>query len=52
MVETRELDLGGRALTVQVGKVAKQAGGAVTLRVGDTIVLTYMEAVAVSVSRQ
>src|SRR5438034_11573105 len=39
MVETRELDLGGRALAVQVGKLAKQAGGAVTLRVGDTIVL-------------
>ncbi len=39
MVETRELDLGGRALEVQVGKVAKQAGGAVTLRVGDTVVL-------------
>jgi polyribonucleotide nucleotidyltransferase len=39
MVETRELDLGGRALEVQVGKLAKQAGGAVTLRVGDTVVL-------------
>jgi polyribonucleotide nucleotidyltransferase len=39
MVETRELDLGGRAFEVQVGKVAKQAGGAVTLRVGDTIVM-------------
>jgi len=39
MVESRELDLGGRALAVQVGKLAKQAGGAVTLRVGDTIVL-------------
>src|SRR5713101_808811 len=39
MVETRELDLGGRAFEVQVGKLAKQAGGAVTLRVGDTIVL-------------
>src|SRR5947208_15332726 len=39
MVETRELDLGGRALAVQVGKMAKQAGGSVTLRVGDTVVL-------------
>ena len=39
MVETRELDLGGRTLEVQVGKLAKQAGGAVTLRTGDTIVL-------------
>jgi polyribonucleotide nucleotidyltransferase len=39
MVETRELELGGRSLEVQVGKVAKQAGGAVTLRIGDTIVL-------------
>jgi polyribonucleotide nucleotidyltransferase len=39
MVETRELELGGRTLEVQVGKMAKQAGGSVTLRVGDTVVL-------------
>jgi polyribonucleotide nucleotidyltransferase len=39
MVETRELELGDHKLEVQIGKVAKQAGGAVTLKVGDTVVL-------------
>jgi polyribonucleotide nucleotidyltransferase len=39
MVETRELELGGRTLEVQVGRIAKQAGGAVTLKVGDTVVM-------------
>src|SRR5215210_1465906 len=39
MVETRELELGDHRLEVQVGKVAKQAGGAVTLKVGDTVVM-------------
>jgi polyribonucleotide nucleotidyltransferase len=39
MVETRELELGDHRLEVQIGKVAKQAGGSVTLKVGDTVVL-------------
>ena len=34
-----ETTLGGKKLTVETGKLAKQAGGAVTVRLGDTIVL-------------
>jgi len=33
------LDVAGRELTVETGKLAKQAGGAVTVRYGDTQVL-------------
>ena len=32
-------DLGGRNLTLETGKIAKQANGAVTARYGDTVVL-------------
>ncbi len=38
-VHTLTTDFGGRPLTIETGKLAKQAGGAVTLRYGDTIVL-------------
>ncbi|MGB6200534.1 MAG: polyribonucleotide nucleotidyltransferase [Candidatus Acidiferrales bacterium] len=33
------LDLGGRSLTLETGKIAKQANGAVVARYGDTVVL-------------
>jgi polyribonucleotide nucleotidyltransferase len=33
------VDVGGRALILETGKIAKQANGAVTARYGDTIVL-------------
>jgi polyribonucleotide nucleotidyltransferase len=33
------IDVGGRALVLETGKIAKQANGAVTARYGDTIVL-------------
>ena len=33
------LDLGGRNLILETGKIAKQANGAVTARYGDTVVL-------------
>src|SRR5215475_11162529 len=33
------IDLGGRPLILETGKIAKQANGAVTARYGDTIVL-------------
>lgn len=33
------LDVAGRSLTVETGKLAKQAGGAVTVRYGDTQIL-------------
>lgn len=39
MKQTVETQLGGRTLTLETGYLAKQAGGAVTVRAGDTIVL-------------
>ncbi len=39
MITTRSIEFGGRTLTIEVGKVAKQADGAVTVRYGDTVVL-------------
>jgi polyribonucleotide nucleotidyltransferase len=37
-------DVGGQPLTIRSGKVAKQAGGAVTVQYGDTIVLVTVVA--------
>ena len=39
METTFKAELGGRTLTIQTGKVAKQASGAVVVQYGDTIVL-------------
>jgi len=39
MVYKVELEVGGRTLTIETGKVAKQADGAVTVRYGDTMIL-------------
>ncbi len=39
MVHTVEIDLGGRKLTLETGKIAKQANGAVVVRQGDSMVL-------------
>jgi len=39
MVYKVELEGGGRTLTIESGKVAKQADGAVTVRYGDTMIL-------------
>src|ERR1700758_4825573 len=36
---TRELALGGKTLTFETGKLAKQAGGAVIIRYGDSVVI-------------
>ena len=36
----KELSIGGRALTLETGRVAKQAGGAVLVSYGDTVVLS------------
>ncbi len=36
---TRTISVGGRDLILETGKIARQAGGAVTLRSGDTILL-------------
>lgn len=35
----RELNVGGRSVIVETGRLAKQAGGAVYVRYGDTVVL-------------
>jgi polyribonucleotide nucleotidyltransferase len=39
MIHKVEATIGGRALTIETGRVAEQAGGAVLLRYGDTVVL-------------
>ena len=39
MIEQVELDLDGRTLRIETGRVAKQADGAVLVSMGDTIVL-------------
>jgi len=39
MIHNVELELGGRTLTIETGKVAKQADGAVTVRYGDSMIL-------------
>ena len=38
-IHTVETEIGGRTITFETGKLAKQASGAVTVRCGDTIVL-------------
>jgi polyribonucleotide nucleotidyltransferase len=39
MVHTFEVDLNGRKITLETGKMAKQANGAVVVRSGDSVVL-------------
>src|SRR3989442_4973990 len=39
MLHKVEVDLGGRKLTIESGKMAKQANGAVVVRSGDAVVL-------------
>jgi polyribonucleotide nucleotidyltransferase len=39
MVHKVEIELGGRTLTLETGRMAKQANGAVVVRTGDTVVL-------------
>ena len=39
MHHTVEIDLGGRIITLETGKMAKQANGAVVVRSGDSVVL-------------
>jgi len=36
---TKSINIGGRELTIECGRVARQADGAVTVRYGDTVVL-------------
>ncbi len=39
MLQTVEIDLDGQTITLETGRVAKQANGAVLVRSGDTVVL-------------
>ncbi len=39
MIHKASMTIGGRELTIETGKLAKQAHGSVTVRYGDTIVL-------------
>ncbi|MRR09289.1 polyribonucleotide nucleotidyltransferase, partial [bacterium] len=39
MAITKQLELNGRTLTIETGRMAKQADGSVTVRYGDTMVL-------------
>jgi polyribonucleotide nucleotidyltransferase len=39
MVTKESIEIGGRTLTIETGKMAKQADGAVLVRYGDTVVL-------------
>ncbi|MDR3563568.1 MAG: polyribonucleotide nucleotidyltransferase [Negativicutes bacterium] len=45
-MQSFEIQLGGRTLTVETGKMAKQAGGAVLVRYGDTAVVVAATASA------
>ncbi len=44
MVITKEIEIGGRILSIETGKLAKQADGAVMVRYGDTMVLATVVA--------
>jgi len=44
--QTFEIDLEGRKLTIETGKIAKQAGGSVVVRWGDSVVLVTATAAA------
>ena len=39
MLKSFECEVGGRALSIDTGKLAGQASGAVTVRYGDTVIL-------------
>lgn len=46
MPDKFELELGGRSLSIETGELAKQAGGAILVRYGDTTVLVTATASA------
>ena len=39
MIHTTSREIAGRKLTIETGKLANQAGGSVTVRYGDSIIL-------------
>ena len=38
-IQKFEVDFGDKKLTIETGKIAKQAGGSVVVRMGDSVVL-------------
>ncbi len=44
MVKKVETQLGGKTLTIETGRIAKQAEGSVTVRYGDSLVLVTAQA--------
>ncbi|MBL6661141.1 MAG: polyribonucleotide nucleotidyltransferase, partial [Crocinitomicaceae bacterium] len=41
---TKTIDVGGKKISIETGKLAKQADGAVVLRMGDTMILATVVA--------
>ncbi len=39
MIHKKEVAIGGSTLSIEMGKIAKQANGAAVVRMGDTVVL-------------
>jgi polyribonucleotide nucleotidyltransferase len=52
MAHTTQIDLGGRLLTLETGRVARQADGAVLVRYGDSVVLATVVASKTAVEGQ
>ena len=44
MIKIYETELAGRKLSIETGKFANQANGSVTVRYGDTMVMTNVTA--------
>ena len=41
---TKTIEIGGKQISIETGKLAKQADGAVVLRMGDTMILATVVA--------
>jgi polyribonucleotide nucleotidyltransferase len=52
MAKTSQAEIGGRSLTLETGRVAKQADGAVLVRYGDSVVLATVVASKTAVEGQ
>src|SRR5437879_9202719 len=50
--QSTQIEIGGRRLTLETGRVAKQADGSVIVRYGDTVVLATVVASRVAVEGQ
>ena len=52
MAQTTQIEIGGRALTLETGRVAKQADGSVMVRYGESVVLATVVASKTAVEGQ